>query len=390
MEILRCAVRNLLRKRLRTTITVSGIAVGVLSVLIIGAIGTAGATAVNNELDNLGMNGISITVQKGKEPLSNQDLEMVKKIPVIRNATPVLNTYAEVSCRGTVTDAMIWGIDAGEQVVSMDSRFGRILTDADIKSDANVCLVDINLARNLYQRDNIVGKTLTLMIGGIHQEYEVVGVVSADSGILSSLIGDVIPAFVYVPYTKLQQLMGTGRLGQIAVEVRDGADYEDALLAIESAFQSARGRDEVRIDNLSRQRDQLGNLLNIIKSVLSAIGGVSLLVAGLGIMTVMLVSVNERTKEIGIKKAIGARSFTILMEFLCEALVISMAGSAAGALMGFLAVALADQLFGFQLTIEFSQLMGAIFTAILTAMIFGVYPASKAASLRPVDALRQE
>ena len=269
--------------------------------------------------------------------------------------------------------------------------YGRTISNADVRANSNVCMVDETFARNAYSRENIVGKKISILCGGTVEEFEVVGVVKTGSGLLQNLIGDYIPNFVYMPYTTMQAATGKRSFDQIAVRTVDGCDTDVAGEDILQALHRATGLSEgFAANNLVKQKDGLTNLLNIVTLVLSAVGAISLLVASLSIMTVMLVSVNERTREIGIKKSIGARRGDIMFEFLMEAMVLSLIGCIAGLLVGSIVSFAGAGYFHISLSFRWDIAIVACAFSVLTGMIFGVYPAAKASNMRPVDALRLE
>ena len=253
-----------------------------------------------------------------------------------------------------------------------------------------VCMLDETVAREAYQRANVTGKTIVLQIGGVEQEFEIIGVTATGSSLLQN-VTEFIPGMVYIPYTTMQNLTGRETFDQIAVRVRDGSDVEHAQTSIVSALERSGGLEGLyRTDNLAVQKERLSGLMDIVTLVLTAISGISLLVSGLSIMTIMLVSVNERTREIGIKKAIGASSGRILWEFLAEAVIISLLGSLAGILLGGGLCWLGMTLVGVRMTLSLTGLLGLIGFSVALGALFGVYPAVKAAKMRPVEALRRD
>lgn len=391
MKLIGLAWKNLQRKGLRTLLTMLGIAIGVASVVLISTVGTLGTKAVNSELDSLGLNGISVSAQTNAPALDDTDLQMVRNVRQVEQAMPVLTQNGEIQTVDGQQQMMLWGIDAGaKQVLSVEILHGRMFTAADIRGKAAVCLLDEKLAEQLFGRENVVGKTVTLPLGTLCEQYTIVGITRAGSGILQSLAGDMVPLFAYLPYTTMQQAVGSSAIGQIAVKTEQGADVAQVSANISAALQQSRGSDEIKTENLAKQRDKLSNLLQIVTVVLSAIGAISLLVSGLSIMTVMLVSVGERTQEIGVKKAIGAGFFSIFCEFLAEALTICTIGSIIGAAAGLGVGFLAASSMGIQMTIEPRAVAVAILAAVISGVVFGLYPACKAARLKPVDALNCE
>lgn len=396
LEMLKIAVRNLTRKSMRTWLTIASISIGIASVVVIGAIGDAGKAAVTSELDNMGITGLSVsTAAYGTSTtvhLQMDELNAIRELPSVENAMPLIMYYTDSTLKGEKSDSLVWGIDSGaKQVISLELLHGRLINKNDVEDTAKVCLVDQNYALTTYGRENIVGKTMQILMNGNEETYEIIGIVSAGSSIMQNVIGNYVPSIVYVPYTSLQEYAVINKFDQIAVKVNAGSNVEDAQSSIISALDQVSGTTGAfHAENLAKQRDQLMSMLDIITLVLSLIGGISLIVAGLGIMTIMLVSVTERTREIGIKKAIGAKNHKILVEFLLEAVFITAIGSLLGALVGLGISMLGLMAVGMSAAIQWPTILNAIGVSMLIGVFFGVYPAYKASKLRPVEALRIE
>lgn len=393
-DSIKSAAKNLGRKKLRSALTILGITIGVASVILIGNIGQCGTQAVNTEVDSLGLGGLTISAsgQQGEKiGLTLEDLETIRKNDAVEEATPVIMQNTKIGYRNEQMDALVWGIDTkASQVISLQALYGRTISSGDVNTYANVCMVDQNFALAAYNRDNIVGKHISILYNGIQEDFEVVGVIKTGSGLLSNIIGDYIPNFVYVPYSTLQHTTGSNHFNQIAVRVEEGADADETGQTIVNTLARVNGGGEYTSSNLVKQKDGLLKLLDIVTLVLSAVGAISLLVASLSIMTVMLVSVNERTREIGIKKSIGAKRSTILLEFLLEAVLISVIGCAMGVVIGNGVSYLGASLFGISLSFRMDIMGSAVLFSLLTGVVFGVYPAIKASAMKPVDALRQD
>lgn len=393
-EYVKCALKNLRRKKFRTLLTIMSIAIGVASVVLISTIGDVGKSAINEELSNLGIGSLSISVDKQRTDiaLSESDLSVIEQMGDVESAVPIMMEYSSLSMRGLVANTAIWGIDAGaNQIISLNPSFGNLFSKGDIASGANICLVDENTALGFYGRENIVGKKLRLQIAGSYADFTVSGVVESGGNAMQSLIGDYLPMFVYVPYTTMQRLSGRSSFDQIAVKVQNSTEVETTAEHILRNLELQNGaKGAYSAENIAQQKDKLNNLMGIVTAILSAIAGISLVVAGLGIMTVMLVSVNERTREIGIKKSIGANRGVIMCEFLAEAFTISAIGGVSGAAVGLLVAALGCALVQIDLVINLPMIFFTIGFAIFSGMAFGAYPSWMASNLKPVDALRYE
>lgn len=393
LDILRCSIRNLGRKKMRTFLTVAGIAIGVASVVIIGNISECGSSAISTELESLGIDGITVTttLDASAPELAEKELELIRSVKNVDQAMPLIVQTTEIYARGTQMEALIWGVDSrASRVISLQAVFGRYINNRDVSSQSNVCMIDQNYARSIYHRDNIIGKKISILCGGLVEEFEVIGIIKTGSGLLENLIGEYIPNFVYVPYTTLQRMSGKQSFDQVAVRIEEGKDADKIGEELVNTLSRANNSQGYVASNLAKQKEGLYNLLNIVTVVLSAVGAISLLVASLSIMTVMLVSVNERTREIGIKKSIGARRSTILVEFLLEAVLISIFGCFIGVIAGTGISYAGAGLVGMTLQIRTDIMLIAVLFSLFTGIIFGVYPAAKASNLRPVDALRLE
>lgn len=379
---------------MRTMLTVLGIAIGVASVVIIANISQCGTNAVTGEMDSLGLSGLFIT-KSGKDQnaaLDSRDLKLIGRMDQVEFTTPVLMTNTQISVRNTDTKAVLWGIDCNAgSIVSLQAVYGRLFTQRDISVNANVCLVDEAFSKKMYCRSNIVGKKINLSCGDIAQEFTVVGVIKTGTGLLENAIGDYIPTFVYVPYTTMQTMDQRSDFDEIAVKLKPNAKVDNIGKLILTRLNVTKGTTDAFVsNNLAKQKTGLLQIMDIITLILSAVGAVSLLVASLSIMTTMLVSVTERTREIGIKKALGATRFAIMSEFLFEAVMLSLIGSGAGIAVGMgISWALSTN-FHTALTFRPDIMLIAAAFAVLSGTIFSIYPAYQASRLKPVDALRQE
>ncbi|WP_195376998.1 ABC transporter permease [Anaerotruncus rubiinfantis] len=386
--------RNLGRKKFRSFLTIASIAIGVCSVVLIGSIGEIGKEAIGQELNSLGLGSVTVSADKRFTSLkmTKEDLSLLRGTPAVESATPIVVDYSNIRMRGLVANSVLWGVDSGSsQVISLTPKYGRMINQADIASAANVCVVDSNVAQLFYKRDNIVGKQVEALIGGSYVTLEIVGVATSGGNILQTMLGEVIPSFAYIPYTTLQRYKGEDSFEQIAVTLKDQENIDAAAEQISAMINRSHNISRgFKTENISKQKDSLNNMLGIVTLILSAIAAISLVVAGLGIMTVMIVSVNERTREIGIKKSIGATRGIILMEFLIEAFIISLIGGLIGLGTGLAFVWAGCMITSMPMHLNFTQLAASVALSVGIGVVFGVYPATVAAKLKPVDALRTE
>ncbi len=388
LERIRMTVNHLRRKRLRTLLTVAGIAVGTLLISLVSFLGDAGKTVVGNELKSMGLDGISISSDT-ENALTLDTLDVVRAARQVEAAMPLSIFFTAATGGRFDGEIMACGIDAGaDQVISLQELHGRLLSAGDVNGGAAVCVVDEAIAKQAYGRENVVGKTLLVRFGDREESFKIIGVSKAGSSVLQNVAG-YIPPMVYLPYTTLQALTGDESFDQIAVRVRDGDDLENArsVLARLLSHADTKGADFV-LENLASQREKLNGLMDIIRLVLQIISAVSLLVAGMSIMTIMLVSVHERTSEIGIKKAIGAGKGSIMAEFMIEAILLTLAGSFCGVALAVFAAGIGSLLSGISITVSVLTILGVVAFSVVLGIIFGVYPAKKAADLPPAQALR--
>ena len=386
--VLRSAWIALGRKRLRTLLTISSIAIGTAMVVLVICIGGVGTKAIDTELENMGINGLSVSATDG---LSFSALTSIRCLSSVRQAMPLSLQFASAYVEGEGYSVVGCGIDSGaDQVISLQLLHGRMLTPQDVAVEAAVCVVDENLAREAFGRSNVVGQQLSLVYEEGSLETMVVGVTATGSSLLQNVTA-LIPYMVYLPYTTQQLVTGVYEFDQIAVRLRENQESEVAVAAIRQTLgHSDEDFGTLTTENLATQRARLESMAGILSMVLTAIGGVSLLVSGFGILTVMLSSVNERTREIGIKKAIGATRGRIMAEFLAGALVMSLCGAVLGLLIGVCVIAVGCGVLGLAPVFPVSRLAVVVAVTLFLGTAFGAYPAYQAASLRPVDALRYE
>ena len=390
-DFLRFSSKNIGRKRFRSFLTMLSIGIGSCSVLLISLIGQIGQRAVTAEIDSFGVGGLTVSASSSlARPLGEAELALIQARPEVSKAQPILLSYLPVSTGGEAVKTAVWGVGTGGgQTIGLSLLQGRLFSSADLREEREVCLIDEYFAAALFGSQNPVGRSITLTAEGHTASLQVCGVVRSGGSITQSLFGEYIPYFAYLPYTTLQTILSDNGYSAIAVDVSQPGTEEQAAARILRLLEENSGIPEgYSVENMALQKERFSQLLSIVTAVLSCAAGVSLVVAGVGIMAAMLSSVGERTREIGIKKAIGASSRAILLEFLWESLLLSFTGSAAGCGCAVIICILGCFFLGISAIIRVEWVLLCIGFSLFLGVVFGVYPAVKAAKLPPAEALR--
>ncbi|MBE6901748.1 MAG: ABC transporter permease [Ruminococcaceae bacterium] len=382
---------NILRCRTRSLLTMAGIAVGVLSVVLISTVGSIGTAQVNSTLVTMGVdtllvqaagNSVSIT-------LTDDSIQTVQHVDGVNEVMPLMASVSEAKMIGRRLDTYIWGVDRNaDSLISLSAKHGRLVNAADTSAAAKVCVIDEAFALQSYGRSNIVGKQVSLFLGGRYHDFEIIGIASTGLSGLQGMLTDIMPNFMYIPITTMQQLCGRSTYDRLAVKI-NSMDNGAIVDEVKKALNDAGGfTDGYVINNLLSQKKQLDDILTIVTTSLSLVAGISLVVSGISVMTTMMMSVGERTHEIGIKKSIGAKNSDICIEFLTESVLLTLIGSAAGIAAGLLIAGIGCMVIGVPFSVNVSALLLSAAAAGVIGAVFGAYPAYKAATLKPVVALR--
>ncbi|MBQ3969661.1 MAG: ABC transporter permease [Clostridia bacterium] len=381
-------LKCLLDNKLRFFLTVLSLAVGVTSVLIINSVSEFGVASVSNELDSLGMNGLIVTSETDGITLTDNEAAKLNSIEEIEQVAPVtVNTSKVYSKNSENVSTMVWGIDErAEEVVNFELVGGRFINKGDIKSNSKVCMLDKSLAMELFGRENIIGSKLDLLCNSTVESFEVVGIVKTGKGIMQSLMGSYFPSFLYAPYTAFGS---SPDYSQFFLKIDPNSSADAVTDLVKKELNGTLENEPYVVTDLASQKGVLENMLNIVTTILTVIGAISLLVSGISIMNIMLISVNERVKEIGIKKSIGATSRDILLDFLNESLIISVTGTLIGVVTSVIIIKAAAAVLGYNIAVSASSIIFSVALTTLLGVSFGIYPALKASKFKPVEALRR-
>ncbi len=397
------ALDAILANRMRSILTMLGVIIGVASVIALMAIGNGFSQDITDQITSIGTNLISISTDfdgsGGYPSLSMNDVNALSdpnEVPTVSEITAKIDGNRVVVYGGESMNTTISGVMAN--YLSMNNldefQLGDGLTQNDLDTSARVAVMGASIASDLFGTEFPVGEQVR--INGV--SYEVVGILEESGGGLAGFTDDT----VYVPLTTAQSRLYTDRTRsgeKIVTSITAQAiDSEQVETAINDVTRVLRDRhdinygddDDFQIFDQSSLLDTVNTVVGSLTAFLGAIAAISLLVGGIGIMNIMLVSVTERTREIGIRKAIGALRRDILTQFLLESMVLSLLGGLMGIALGWLISFAAGSLFDLTMAVDIGTVLLSASFAAAVGLIFGIYPAWRASNLRPIEALRYE
>ena len=383
---------SIFRSRTRSLLTMAGIAVGVFSVVLVSTVGTVGSSQVSATLVTMGVDTLLVQAADNSVTvtITDQDAATVRRVDGVNDVMPLMASMTEAKMIGRRLDCYVWGVDkSADRLISLEAKHGRLVNNSDSAAGLKVCVIDEQFAKKSYGRSNVVGKTLSLFLGGKYHEFEIIGVAHSGLSSLQGMLSNIMPGFMYIPISTMQQLTGRTTYDKLAVKLDDMNTDVPVVAAVQEALNRTNGTtDAYIVNNLLSQKSQLEEILGIVTTALSMVAGISLAVSGISVMTTMLMSVTERTREIGIKKSIGASSRNICREFLSEAVLLTMTGSAAGIAAGLLISGVGCLITGIAFQANWLMIGLAAVASGAVGAVFGAYPAYKASSMDPVEALR--
>ncbi|AOT00761.1 hypothetical protein ESP131_11020 [Exiguobacterium sp. U13-1] len=376
-ETLRMAWSNIWHHKMRSFLTTLGVIIGVASIIALISIVNGATASINEEVASFGANKLTVQTTETplKEGLSPAQLEELNTIKGARGVSPTVSTVRDVRFENhTLDQVTIEGRNHIYYRESEDVPQGRGIVISDVKQQSHVAVVSPSVARTLYPGQVAIGETIKL--DGL--DYRIVGVSNAD--------GDQI----VIPYTTALRTLGVTAVKQVDIFKTDAADVATVKRDVSAKlYQFYNGRDDtydvVSLDEALDSIDQINTMLSLL---LTGIASISLIVGGIGIMNMMLVSVTERTTEIGLRKALGAKPRTIRLQFLLESILLSLIGGVIGILVGAMLAFGVSLMISTPFTLSVSTILLAAGFSIGVGVLFGYMPARKASRLNPIEALR--
>lgn len=390
-QSLRMAIKSISGNKLRAFLTMLGIIIGVMALVILVSLVNGATSTVTDTISSLGTNLLTVTVSDDKgQPISLSDLAEFSETDGVGQTAAWQSESAVGKYGSNAETVQLYGTTAAYyNIQGLSMLLGRYIKSADVENASNICVINENAAQELIGYSDCIGEEIS--INGI--KFKVVGVLEDNDDSLTAVFSSNSLA-VYIPYTSLVRLSSSvsSKITSFYVSAETGGTTAEAESAMYSILYErfAQDEDAFEIDTQDALEDTMSSVTSILAILLGGIAGISLIVGGIGIMNIMLVTVTERTREIGIRKAIGASRGVILQQFLLESVVLCMLGCAIGIFLSWGTLRIISVVVA-SLDLTFKMNGAVVLIAVLFCFIigvgFGLYPANKAAKMKPIDAL---
>lgn len=385
IEIIFSALNAVWVHKLRSFLTMLGIIIGIFAVTALVSVGQSSNAAVTEQIEGLGSNLLTVSIRDNRADMDIDDVEGMGNLPGVGAVSPYISTtYTVKNGTTSMEDITVAGVMPDyEDIREYEVTSGRFVTDRDNANRLKVAVIGRDIAVELYSSLDVVGETIS--INGVN--YEIIGLL-AEQGDDETTSGDEI---VMIPFVTAQRQIQNTTIFTIYASASSADTVEIAQASIENYLLQYSTEDNgFSVNSQDSILESLDEVTATQTAMLGGIAGISLLVGGIGIMNIMLVSVMERTREIGIEKAIGATRKDILMQFLLEAIIVSGIGGLIGILLAQFGSGFVGSLMDTQVTVQSGVMLMALGFSVIVDVGFGIYPAIKASKLNPIEALRYE
>lgn len=399
IECIKGAINQLVGNKMRTFLTMLGMFIGIGAVIMVLSIGAGVKGMMMSTFEDIGKGAVMLNV-KNYSPeymLNQEDLQAIKEMPEIKDAVMIgdnsgvmIEDYKDEQ-RYAIAQGVPYNIDVVQPVTITE---GRMYTEREEQAKASVAVVSETYAKVILGIDDpeaAIGKELDINLHGEPHTFEIIG--TSEAMTFPGMPEDMMPLTIYIPFATMDQITGFGDLRGYSAGVMVKEEHNPS----EIAYQVGRLLDKrhntkngYQAQSASAMIDQMDMVMSVVTGFISFVAAISLLVGGIGIMNIMLVTVKERTREIGVRKAVGATNGEILRQFLVEAVIITVLGGIIGMFLGYFGGKAVGAAFDLEVALTLEMIIFAVGTSSFIGIVFGVYPAQQAAKLDPVEALRYE
>lgn len=383
LNTLKVSFKNIINNKLRSALTMLGLIIGIASVITLVGIGNGTSNNVMGQVQSLGTDILTLSIKSSDSSIDYENIDEIKSIQNVDTAVPYKTVSSTVSRGETVSQKSSIIATTADYFETTNTTIseGRLLSDIDIENSSKVCLLGSDIAETLFSLVDPVGQTIKLN----GDSYKVIGILTTKG----TSMGNDVDNTIIIPFTTAKYLGSDTSISNLYIKVSNEDHIDQTTELIENYIENTVGISEDYF-SVSSQESMLETMNNVNSSfslLLGGIASISLIVGGIGVMNVMLVSVTERTGEIGIRKSLGAKRKDILVQFLIEALILSLIGGLLGVVIG-LSFGEFLELFSYDFNPSTGIILLAFFTSAAIGLIFGIFPAYKAAKLNPIEALR--
>ncbi len=400
-DIIKLAFKSLGGNKARSILTMLGIIIGISSVIIISTVGKGSQESITGNLVELSNRTVTISVQSDDEVLSKKDyidlkdLEYIENIEEVTGVTPNMSTRVGMKILNSkklkFTRMSATGLEF-QNLEGTDLLYGRNFTEEEIQKSSKVILIDDVYAMRRFERIDVAGETITIESRkGEKNEFMVIGVYENPMKALMGSFGNEM-YLPYIPYTAFQKYYEDSEVIsaiKISFEnINSKEDVSEEVIKYLEGSHNHSGIYEVGVD--FSPASSFNEILKTLSLLLTSVGAISLLVGGIGVMNIMLVSVTERIREIGIRKALGAQKNDIMFQFIVEAVSLTLLGGIIGLLLGIVISEIIGMVIGIEPILDYNMIIISLIVSCGIGILFGTYPAKKASELNPIDALRHE